>query len=643
VPRYSDTTLAAIKNAVDIVNLVNDYGRPIHRSGNKLKALCPFHDDHNPSLELSPDRQTYKCWSCGAGGDVFTFVQEMDRVDFPEAIRVLAERAGITLEQTADDPERSGPSKTDLFKLHAWVESQFVEALHQSVEAKGYVERRGLTREMVDRFRLGYAPSTRDWLATRARRVGFTVEMLEIAGLVIRSPENDQILRERFHGRLLFPIHDVRGRTVGFGGRILPELEQKAADAGRGIAKYLNSPETILFKKSRNLYGVDLARPAARTAGWVGVVEGYTDVIAAHQVGLTNVVGTLGTALTDDHVKALRALADRVVLVFDGDEAGQKAADRSLELFLGHEVDVRVLTLPEELDPCDFLLTQGAEPFQAMVDQAVDPLTFAIDRAATLHDLDSPEGSRLASERVLAVLARVPSRSGAGLDVKVAKALDTLARRIRVPVVGLTRRLAELRGQARRQAVSASTRTDSAAEKPAPIAISTLDPVDCKLIRILLNDPAVADQLITRVTVASLRDAPLRAILQASFDILSDGRAPTFELLVARLDDPAVRDLASELLATRDLPPLKPELDVVENVVRERIPQAVKFAQSIDVHFEANQIAFEKRDWQERFRDLRTALGELNQSESPDEYRLLRLELEKLNKQRPDTKRLPAS
>ncbi len=547
MPRYSDAIVAAIKNAVDIVSLVADYGHASHRIGGQLKALCPFHDDHHPSLVLNPERQSYKCWSCGAGGDVFTFVQEHDKVEFPEAVRMLADRAGITLEPAVAGPEPSGPSKLDLFAVNAWAEGVFAAALGQSVEARGYVDRRGLSPEMVAKFRLGYAPITRDWLSTKARGAGFTVEMLELAGLVARSPENAQITRERLRGRLLFPIHDARGRTVGFGGRILPELEQKLAAEGRGVAKYLNSPETVLFKKSRNLYGVDLARLPARNAGWVGVVEGYTDVIAAHQVGLANVVGTLGTALTDDHVQALRRLADRVVLVFDGDEAGQKAADRSLELFLGHEVDVRVLTLPDGLDPCDFLLAGGDGPFRSLVDRAVDPLTFAIDRAAAIHDLESPEGSRQASERVLAVLARVPTRSRAGLDVKVAKAIDTLSQRIRVPVATLNRRLGELHAQSSRRPMPAAGAAQPAV-KPAPIAISALDPVDLEIIRILLNEPSTAARLVSRVAPASLGDAPLRAILQACYDVHGEGRTPTFELVSARLGDPALRDLVSGLL-----------------------------------------------------------------------------------------------
>jgi DNA primase len=622
VPRYSDSTIDAIKNAVDIVSLVSDYGLPAHRSGSKLKALCPFHDDHNPSMELSPERQSYKCWSCGAGGNVFSFVQEIERVSFPEAVRMLAERAGITLERPSQGSEPTGPSKSDLFEVNAWAESEFVAGLGHSEEARSYLEKRGINASMTKEFRLGFAPETRDWLVTRAGRAGFSVELLEMSGLISRAPENPQMLRERFRGRLLFPIHDARGRTVGFGGRIMPELEKRMAEAGKGVAKYLNSPETPLFKKSRNLYGIDLARNTSRNLGWVGVVEGYTDVIAAHQVGLANVVGTLGTALTDDHVQLLRRLADRVVLVFDGDEAGQKAADRSLELFLAHEVDVRVLTLPDRLDPCDFLLENGAEPFQAMVDRAIDPLTFAIDRASNLYDIDSPEGSRQASERVLSVLARVPIRSRAGLDVKVAKAIDTLSHRIRVPVNTLNRRLRELTVQAKRPL---SIVTETSDQTP-PISTASLDPVDLELIRILLNQPSVVGRVITLVTSASLKDAPLRAILEACYDLHAEGQIPEFDLVSARLESSALKSFAAGLTSPMEQAPIKSGY--------EQAP--------VDIRLEATLHKFAERERKEMFSALREALKEVDPIASPEEYRALLLESQKYQ-QRPNTKRLSAS
>ena len=665
MPRHSEATLTAIKNAVDIVSLVGDYGLPLERSGSKYKALCPFHDDHKPSMELNPDRQSYKCWVCGAGGDVFDFVKEYDRVEFPEALKILADRAGIALDAPAEGASTpSGASKSELLAVNAWAEGLFADAMGRSSAAKDYLSARGILGESAARFRIGYAPGERGWLLSRAKAQKLDVGLLERAGLVSRPADAPGVVRERFRGRLMFPIHDPRGRTVGFGGRVLPEVERLLAASGKHVAKYVNSSETAVFQKRRFLYGADLARPAAREAGWVAVVEGYTDVIAAHQVGLGNVVGTLGTALGDDHVVALRRLADRAVLVFDGDAAGQKAADRALELFLGHEVDVRVLSLPDELDPCDFLLNQGADAFRSLVATAVDPLAFALKRAGDRFDLGSIEGARLASEWVLAILARVPSVSRVGLDVKVAKALDTLSGRLGVPVDGLKRRLGQLRCEAkaaprhprpeppRASAVAADPpfavfRKDgdgAVADRPAeadapagppensrpasapPIRVSALDPTDRELLQLVLNEPGLVGRLLTRVTPDALRDAPLRAILRVCYDLHAEGEVPTFGRVSLRLDE-GLRALAAGLLLPIDSSPL-PD-DVKPPPWADRLgPALARLAE---------------RDRQARLRDLKNAQDETNQTDDPGAHRALKMEYLRLLTQRPDTKKSNAS
>ena len=629
MPRHSEQTLAAIKQAVDIVALVGE-SLTVHRAGSKFKALCPFHDDHHPSMELNPDRQSYKCWSCGAGGDIFDFVKNHERVDFPEALRMLADRAGITLEGT-ESTRANGPSKGELFEVTAWAEAAFVDALALAPEARSYLTDRGITLESAARFRLGYAPEGRDWLVGLARRAEITLALLERVGLIVRS-ERQAVPHERFRGRLIFPIHDPQGRVLGFGGRILPAVERTLADSGRRVAKYLNSPETALFGKRRVLYGSDLARPAARSEGWVAVVEGYTDVIAAHQVGLTNVVGTLGTALGDDHVTALRRMTDRAVLVFDGDEAGQKAADRSLELFLGHEVDVRVLALPTEFDPCDFLLSQGAEPFRAMVGRAVDPLSFAIDRAGSRFDLESMEGSRQAAEYVLAVFARVPAnQQAAGLDLKIAKGLDTLSRKLSIPVPDLKKRLAKLRLAATKRPTPAATPTTDpdpagATGSPRitpppmprilPIRAIDLDPIDRELVKIVLDEPKVVATLITRVTAESLLNAPLRTILEVCYDLFGEGVIPTFDRVTSRLDDGELRALAAGL----QQPVSDPNSVMLELGVA--APLESRLAQVL--------ARFDDRERKFRLKDVQAALAETDPRSDPVGHQALQRELYQL-------------
>jgi len=656
VPRHSEATLAAIKQAVDIVALVED-SLTLHRSGSKIKALCPFHDDHNPSLEINPERQSFKCWSCGAGGDVFDFVKDYFRVDFPEALQMLADRAGVTLENAPGTAGPKGPAKKELLAANEWAQGAYGSALSRESSVLAYVEARGISRECAARFQLGYAPDERDWLTSRARKAGFSVEVLERAGLVVRSKESPNLTRERFRGRLMFPIHDVRGRTLGFGGRILPDIERTLATAGKNVAKYLNSPETSLFQKRRILYAADLALAPAREAGWVAVVEGYTDVMAAHQVGLGNVVGTLGTALGGDHVQMLRRLADRVVLIFDGDDAGQAAADRSLELFLAHEVDVRVLTLPAKLDPCEFLLAEGAEAFRSLVDQAVDPMAFAIRRAEGRFNLNSIEDARRAAEWVLSILARVPKSTRVGMDIKIARALDTLSRRLRVPVDVLRQSLKRLQATAATASkaapaspgplvsagavgapapsgtsaglgtAAAPVRQASPAPAP-PIRLADLDPISRELLEIVLNQPSVVGHLISRVAVASIRDEPLRVILQVCYDLHGEGLTPTFDRVSLRLDDAAIRALAAGLLLPIDPAPLPdyaqpaPWEDCLAGVLR-RLAQ---------------------RDSNDHLQDLKDALKETDPAERPEEYQALKRELwHRLQSMRPDTKKKNAS
>lgn len=639
MPRHSEATLAAIKQAVDIVALVGE-NLTLHRSGSKFKVLCPFHDDHNPSLELNPERQSFKCWSCGAGGDVFDFVKDYFRVDFPEALLMLAERAGVALENAPVGATAKGPSKRELLAVNEWAQTIYSEALGRDPKILAYVEERGISPESAARFHLGYAPEDRDWLSARARKAGFSLEVLERAGLIVRSKESPGLTRERFRGRLMFPIHDLRGRTLGFGGRILPQVERSLAAAGKNIAKYLNSPETPLFQKRKILYAADLALAPAREMGWTAVVEGYTDVLAAHQVGLGNVVGTLGTALGDDHVLMLRRLADRVVLIFDGDDAGQAAADRSLELFLAHEVDVRVLTLPAKLDPCEFLLAEGAEAFRALVDQAVDPMAFAIRRAEGRFDLNSFEDSRRAAEWVLSILARVPKSNRVGMDIKIARALDSLSQRLRVPVDLLKQTLKRLQTSASAAASAASSRNpvgpesaaatgggEPATAPTAPIRLADLDPFGRELLEIVLNQPNVVGRLISRVAVASIRDAPLRAILQACYDLHGEGLTPTFDRVALRLDDAATRALAAGLLLPMDPAPMP---DYAQPAPWEDCLAGV-----------LGRLA--QRDWHDHLQDLKDALKETDPTARPEEYQALQRELYRHHSMRPDTKKKNAS
>jgi DNA primase len=636
VPLHSETTLSAIKNAVDIVALVGEYV-PLRRVGSKYKALCPFHDDHNPSLEVNPERQSFKCWSCGVGGDVFDFIKNREHVDFPEALRMLADRAGITLERPSVASPGGGPSKVQLFEVNAWAEKTFAEALAHSAEAKEYLDRRGIRKESIERFRLGFAPGNRGWLVNAARREQIGIDLLEQVGLISRSERSPGGLVERFWGRLIFPIHDDRGRTIGFGARVLPEMERTLAAEGKHVAKYINSPETVLFHKRAILYAADLARTVCHQLGSVAVVEGYTDVIAAHQLGVANVVGTLGTAFGEDHLRALRRLAQQVTLVFDGDEAGRSAADRALELFLGSDLDLRVLTLPASLDPCDFLLTEGADAFRELTAAAIDPLSYLLSRASARFDLDSTEGSRRAAEWVLGFVNRVPKTHRLGVEVSQARVLDILSRRLGVPPAVLNRLRRQLQpaavserggmqaasSQSLPSALGAAKRSGTLApgvgEVPASVRQADLDRTDLELIRVALNEPAAVPWLVTRLAPSTLKDPPLQAILQACFELHNEGQPPSYERIMNRLSDPVLRSLAAGLIADSALSTPEPA----------PLPESVRPA-SWQERLEKILIVVAERERRARQRELKKALDEADKDADPDAYRAIKLEYQRL-------------
>ena len=356
-----------VQQATDIVELVGQFVS-IAKRGKDYVGLCPFHKEKTPSFYVSPAKQMFKCFGCGAGGGAYQFVILHQKVTFPEAVRFLAERAGIRMPEPSNQgpAEQAGLDRAEMGRLMRFALEFYQRQLRVTAGAAAltYVRQRGLADQSIERFELGYAPDAWDGLIQAARREGLGGEQqLLAAGLVVRSERGT--CYDRFRNRLMFPIIDAAGRVIAFGGRALAAEEK---------AKYLNSPETILFDKSSNLYGLNWARQAIGQAGQVVVVEGYFDVLLPVQAGVENVVATLGTALTDRHVRTLSRLASDLVLVFDADAAGVAAAERGLELFAAQQVNVRIATIPEGKDPADYVLAHGGEAFAQLIRQAPEAL-----------------------------------------------------------------------------------------------------------------------------------------------------------------------------------------------------------------------------------------------------------------------------
>ncbi|MGQ9574481.1 MAG: DNA primase [Thermoguttaceae bacterium] len=549
--RSSLETKQRVKQAIDIVELVGKYVC-LRRQGRRYAGLCPWHDDTRPSLQVDPQRQSFRCWVCDIGGDVFSFVMKMDGLTFPEALALLAERAGIPLEPARPEPRTPGVfDKRDLYRAMAWAEGQYHECLLRDPEAepaRRYLQDRRITAQSIGRFRLGFCPNRWDWTLRRADSQGISPDLLEVVGLLVR-PEAGGRPYERFRGRLLFPIRDVQGRPVGLGGRVLPELGTTSP------AKYINSPETPLFRKSEQLYGLDLAQHAIRKTRSVLVMEGYTDAIVAHQFGFDNAVAVLGTALGEQHVRILKRLADRIVLVLDGDEAGQRRTNEVLELFVSKNVDLRIATLPEDLDPCDYLIRRGGEAFgEFLQHSAVDALEHAFRVFTRGIDLDRDvHGASEALERLVRIVAQAPrlqADAGAENRFRQERILQRLAASFRVPEQVVRERLSALRRTAKREAgrpPPGASLGPAEQGKPAGPRGAKPEPWERELLEILLQHPECVSEARRAIPPEELSSGPIREIYRGFCGLSDAGERPTFQRLMLEFDDPAVQSLLIEL------------------------------------------------------------------------------------------------
>ncbi len=524
-----------IKEANDIVDVVGSYIN-LRPAGPTFKGLCPFHDDHRPSFDVDPRRQRYKCWTCGAVGDVIKFVQEFEHIEFLEARELLARRAGITLENQKKSPQE--PSRASMLDVMRWAQAQFQESLletPQAEEARKYLGERRLAGESVRKFGLGYAPDAWDWLVGRALNADMPADLLETVGLIAKRNEGRGYY-DRFRDRIIFPIRDLRGQTVGFGGRILPSSPQLQRD--QPPPKYYNSAETPLFSKSDQLYGIDQAREAATKTGYLAIVEGYTDVMMAHQHGVCHVVATMGTALNARHIKKIRNLVQRVVLVFDADAGGDTGVDRALEVFVSQDLDLRVATLPEGLDPCDLLVAHGPEPFREALEQSVDVLEFKLQRVWPKGAQPDIESLRGAAERVLSILSASPKD-----ELKLSLMINRIAHRLNLKEETLWKKLRELRlRRAESDRPVRPIRPSDAAEEPARSAPAA--PCERELLELLLADASLVARASVEVPLDEVEHPGLRTILDGLYRLHAEGLPADLDHLHGRLDNERLLDWA---------------------------------------------------------------------------------------------------
>ncbi len=554
-----------VKAASDIVAVVGAY-LAIHPAGKIYKAICPFHDDSRPSLDIDPGRQRYKCWSCGAHGDVFSFVMHMEKVGFREARAILAAKVGIKLDehQSPQDHHRAR-----LLEVMRWAQGKYAYQLLEDdagEAARKYLGERKLSGKTIRDFGLGFAPLTGDWLVRLAAAEGVSADVLVEVGLTA-TRDGQRGYYDRFRDRVMFPIKDVRGQIVGFGGRIMPNSPYASR-----APKYYNSAETPLFSKSDLLYGLDLARHGGATAGYLAVVEGYTDVMMAHQCGVTQVVATMGTALNARHVAQLRRYVPKVVLVYDADAGGFQGVDRALEIFVSQDVELAVATLPDGLDPCDLLVRpDGVETFKQVLTSAVDALDFKLNKLLDREPNPSIETRRRIADDILGVMASAPAVPGAAAQMKRELIITRLVRRLGGTEETVVRRFKELqKAHEHREAERQAKERDPRGREPKassgfvevrPDAVlptterrrgqkaGLAEAAERQLVELLLADPALVPVAAAQLTPDEITHTGLRRILAELYSVHAAGSVPDLEALRVRLDDrPDLFDVAASKL-----------------------------------------------------------------------------------------------
>lgn len=522
---FDHAVVSRVQQANDIVDVVAEHVN-LKRKGREMVGLCPFHEDHRPSMSVSPSKQIFKCFACGAGGDVLKFVQMRENLSFPQAVERLAERAGIALEsrRSAAPSRRDSGSDIDpnmLARLNAWAMKFFKQSLDDPARgqvARDYLASRRISPESIDQWNLGAAPNGADALSKAAAGQKIPTALLQQGGLTTGGGQ------DKFVHRLMFPIMDATGRCIGFGGRTL-------GDVG---AKYINSPATPLFDKSNTLYGLDRARHRIVETGTAVVVEGYTDVIMAHQFGCTNVVATLGTSFTTGHGRILRRYAKRVVLVYDSDVAGMEAANRALEVCLSQRLDIKLGFVPEGKDPCDFLLVAGKEAFDRIVEGATDVLQFKWDRLQRAFEGDDS----LANRRT--VLNEFLQAVATGLAANNIPVLDSgLIVNKLSKIIGLTPREINADLSRRMGRVARTTQSDEGrrgGDEPTDWGEGVHAAAQREVLEVLLNEPGLFRRCRNELSESLFNVPALQQVAVVLLDALRSDSDFGFSSLLARIE-----------------------------------------------------------------------------------------------------------
>jgi len=510
VGRISDTILDDILNRVDIVELISGY-IPLKRSGRNFKAPCPFHHEKTPSFMVSPERQIYHCFGCGAGGNAISFLVKYERLEFLEAVGLLAKKAGIILPQRQNEDPQVVSFTSQLYKLNEISALFYKDVLDSTngLSAKLYLERRGIKDETIKLFQLGAAADRWDMLMNHLRTKNVNLSLIEKAGLILAKEGGGYY--DRFRNRIVFPIFDIKSRVLGFGARVLDNT----------LPKYINSPETAIYTKGRHLYGLNFSKDAIRENDCVVIVEGYLDFIIPFQAGFKNIVASLGTALTVEQVRLLKRYTNNVVMLYDADKAGEIATLRSLDIFIEEGMSVKVVSLPQGFDPDIFVRKNGLDSFKLEIQQAQGLFEYKLKVLKSRYNPEETEGKvKIASEMLLTINKFKSAVSKSEYIKRLAESLD----------VGEDALLQELKNT-KEPRLNSGGMPEIQAKAPA------INPTEKLLIKLMLEESRLICRIKDDVEPADFQDSRTARIASILFDLVSRGEKIEPNLLANHIDE----------------------------------------------------------------------------------------------------------
>ncbi len=512
--RIPENILDDILSKVDIVELISSY-IPLKKAGRNFRARCPFHNEKTPSFMVSPDKQIYHCFGCGESGNAFKFLMQHERMEFTEAVELLARRCGVVIPQSDADRSAEGLN-AQIFKANDLAAGFFRAQLFSPAgkTALAYLQKRGLRREVLESAGAGLAPDSWDGLISFMRGKGVSLSILDKAGLI--TPRQGGGYYDRFRKRIMFPISDARSRIIGFGGRVY-----SAADKG---VKYINSPETAVYTKGRNLYGLHLSKDAVRRNDCAVVVEGYLDFLIPYQEGVENLVASQGTALTEEQIRLLKRYTANVVIVYDGDKAGESAALRALELFIEEGVNVRVAALPQGDDPDTFVRREGAEAFRGLINGAKEIFDYKLCILKSRHNVSAASGKDAVAAEMLSTINKFQSA------VVRSEYLRVLAGEINVPEEALIEELKKIRSGRKED-----RREEPARQLPSRDMEAVL-PAEKLLIQLMLQENELISRIRDSLDPSDFQSSTAGQIVRTMFELSAKGMYVGAGMLMNHLD-----------------------------------------------------------------------------------------------------------